>query len=966
MRIIRLPAGARAPRKKGRKDFMKRTARKWLSLLMAFAIVLSLMPAALAVDHSKDHKTHWEHNETQHWEVCETQDCTYSSAKTDHNYGEWTVETPATCSKEGSRTRTYETCGDKLSEPINKTEHTYNENEGTVTKEPTCTEKGTKEFVCTVCKEKVTVNIAVDSNNHDWGEWEASKTDSTMHTRSCKRQGCTVIESAKHTYGEDGKCTICQALKPTDENKLTAVLSKSNYDTSSTVYIDRNSITLRTGLTVKKGTTTLKASEYTVEYKWEGDVPDNSFTGEKGYDCVIYNPDTRITNKKVKCTVTVTTADGQKATDSVTWSGITNVGSSTKNVSVTIYSDTTYYLGEKDDKGTKSVLDQIDDYINDQDGGYLDEICFTKVTHSVGDLDAAADKWYSSGKAEDISFEPETTGTAEFGYEATSTGSKKEYSGTISIKVEKGSASSGDIEYTASSGKTVTFDAKDFDDFWTDEFSSGILDYVTFSTSSSNGTLYDGKDNKLSSSSKCYYDPSSRQVDLDQVYFEPKSSKAGTVKISFTAYGLNKKNGTDKELDGTVVITYLNGDIDDITYTTDSKGKVELVASDFTSVFKKATGSSSSSLTITFNTLPTNGTLTYGSRDTKVTKSTSFKTSGSGNKISDVTYTASGSKSDTIEYTAASGSTKIKGKIVFNAAPVVNISLQVPYTCTSANGVTFSSADFTSRAPALTSSHTIAFGQPNNGNGGLYYTGIGTKIDAGIRIPVSTLNTVTYRPSTNGSASITCIVYDAAGTIVGSGTVTITVNIAGANTNPGGSTNPGTAVSVNNFRDVEATAWYRSDLERLVNLGVVAGTSPTKFDPLGELTYGAALKLICKAVDVTQPETTGAQWAVNYKNYAAQQGWITGNEDLTATIKRTQVAQIVAKALNLSPSSAKPFPDSDDPYVAAVNAAGIIRGNAKGTFEGNSTLRRNEVCAIVCRMLDYRANSYGNEKPGWL
>ena len=33
---------------------MKRTVRKWLSLLMAFAIVLSLMPVALAADETTD------------------------------------------------------------------------------------------------------------------------------------------------------------------------------------------------------------------------------------------------------------------------------------------------------------------------------------------------------------------------------------------------------------------------------------------------------------------------------------------------------------------------------------------------------------------------------------------------------------------------------------------------------------------------------------------------------------------------------------------------------------------------------------------------------------------------------------------------------------------------------------------------------------------------------------------------
>ena len=513
----------------------------------------------------------------------------------------------------------------------------------------------------------------------------------------------------------------------------------------------------------------------------------------------------------------------------------------------------------------------------------------------------------------------------------------------------------------------MSFDAGDFEDFWSDSRRKGSredLDYVTFSLpSSSTGVLYDGDGSKLKSSTKCYVSAGRSETDLDDVYFEPKSSKAGTVKINFSAYGED-----DTKISGTVVITYLNGNIDDITYTTNSSGKVDLKAKDFTDVFKAATGSSSSSLTITFTSLPSNGTLTYGSKDTKVTKTTTFKTSGAGNKIADVTYTASGSKSDTVTYTAASGSTKITGKILFNSV-AANISLTVPYTCTSASGITFSTGDFTSRASGLTGSHSLAFGQPSGGNGGLYYTAIASQIPAGTKIPVSTLNTVTYRPSSNGATTIAFIIYDASGLVAGSGSVTITVSgVTGGTANPGNPGNPGTTTpgGVDSFKDVNATAWYRTDLTRLVSLGIMAGRSPNKFAPEGTLNYGEALKLICKAVGVTQPEGSGAQWAANYKSYAVSQGWITSDVVLTDTITRTAIAQIGAKALGLSASSATPFPDTNDPYVAAMNTAGIILGNPDGNFNGSGNLKRSEICAIICRMLNYRDNAYNDQIPGWL
>ena len=935
---------------------------------MAFAMVISLMPMALAA----------EGDNTQSNTGVTGSDNTNQGGNTDNNQGSGnqggnnqgggnqggsgqtpggttTPENPPAQTHTHSESETWtsddsqhwKTCTDKdcpnKEEKLSAENHTYGDKYET---------SGTQHWQkCTVCGHET------DKTDHNI-TWTITP---AKHTGTCSE--CKQEINTKHTFGNDLKCTVC------------------GFKSDKTA----DSISSNSKISLKEGESATIANCFTV---LDGDGNPTDKYGTLDYivddrdgdaDCI------SIKSGKVTGiydgTAYIYVYDGNTRLGYIT---VEVKGDSQISVSATVYTSTSSYcLDDTDDAGGKSVVDQLEDkcYNKSKNWYGLEYVSFSRDSSNSSELDIRTNRDYYADDVKGESYylseviltPSNKKSTATFPFTASiytsdsySSSKTRTVSGTLTIEVKEGSATSGDIEYTATAGKDVTFDAKSFDDFWTDEYSSGILDYVTFSTSSSNGTLYDEDGSKLSSSSKCYYDPSSsRQIDLDGVYFEPKSSKAGTVKISFTAYGLNKKNGTDKELSGTVVITYLNGDIDDITYKPGANGKVDLVAKDFTDVFKAATGSSTSSLTITFTSLPDNGTLTYGSRDTKVTKSTTFKTSGSGNKISDVTYTASGSRSDTITYTAASGSTKITGKIIFNPTPA-NISLQVPYTCTSANGVTFSPADFTSRASALGTNYSLAFAQPTNG--GLYYAVIGSQIPAGTKIPVSTLNTVTYRPAANGTVSITFIIYDASGTLAGSGTVTITVTgVTTTPTNPTNPTTPGTTTpTVNDFRDVAADAWYRNDLSRLVNLGVVSGVTSSKFEPLGELNYGAALKLICKAVDVTQPEASGAQWAINYKNYAVQQGWITSDVDLTATIYRTEVAQIAAKALNLSPSSAKPFADSNDPYVAAMNAAGIIRGNDSGLFKGESSLRRSEICAIVCRMLDYRANSFNNEKPGWL
>lgn len=908
---------------------MKRTVRKWLSLLMAFAIVLSLMPVALAED---------ENNPTPpSTEVTPSEPGENGTGGSGNGSGNQEPGDPNTPSEPN---------GDKEC-----TDHKWEEAEsGTVegekvsTQAATCEKAGVQVYTCKNEGCNAAKTEELPKLSHDL---EYKTTNDGKHYQQCKREECSYkTEEVSHKYDTKGKCECG------DENTNDAV---------SAVITSSGSVTLDLSSTTKK----------THNIEWAFKDEDGNYTRDSASvsfysdddDVAYVDKDGKVTAYGAgSTTIELYMASNSRRDDYIT---VTVKGSYDGDVSVTIYSDTTYYLGDKDDKGGKSVVDKIDDYVYEKTGYHLDEVRFDNVTDTVGDLDASTRDWYDADELEDISFEPENTGTAEFDFEASNTRNTTICSGTIYIKVEKGSSTSGgDIEYSASSGKDVSFDADDFEDFWSDSRRKGSredLDYVTFSLpSSSTGVLYDGDGSKLKSSTRCYVSAGRSETDLDDVYFEPKSSKAGTVKINFSAYGED-----DTKISGTVVITYLNGNIDDITYTTNSSGKVDLKAKDFTDVFKAATGSSSSSLTITFTSLPSNGTLTYGSKDTKVTKSTTFKTSGAGNKIADVTYTASGSKSDTVTYTAASGSTKITGKILFNSV-AANISLTVPYTCTSASGITFSTGDFTSRASGLTGSHSLAFGQPSGGNGGLYYTAIASQIPAGTKIPVSTLNTVTYRPSSNGATTIAFIIYDASGLVAGSGSVTITVSgVTGGTANPG---NPGTTTpgGVDSFKDVNATAWYRTDLTRLVSLGIMAGRSPNKFAPEGTLNYGEALKLICKAVGVTQPEGSGAQWAANYKSYAVSQGWITSDVVLTDTITRTAIAQIGAKALGLSASSATPFPDTNDPYVAAMNTAGIILGNPDGNFNGSGNLKRSEICAIICRMLNYRDNAYNDQIPGWL
>lgn len=104
--------------------------------------------------------------------------CGYTIKGTEHSYGSWTT-TEATCTQDGSRTRTCADCGAVETQAIPATGHTWGE--WTVTTPATCTEAGVETRTCTVCSETETRGIAALGHSYT-----AVVTDPT-----CEAQGYT-------------------------------------------------------------------------------------------------------------------------------------------------------------------------------------------------------------------------------------------------------------------------------------------------------------------------------------------------------------------------------------------------------------------------------------------------------------------------------------------------------------------------------------------------------------------------------------------------------------------------------------------------------------------------------------------------------------------------------------------------------------------------------------------------------
>ena len=950
---------------------MKYKARKLLSLFLAFVLVCGTIPAAFAsgnddtgnqgddttteqVDHTTEHTlTYTQGQNGQHTVKCSTKNCKFEEKTENCTYGE-----------------------------------------AEVTKEATCTEKGSKKSTCTLCKAEKTEEIP--AKGHTWGDWTASTTDTSKHTRTCsvcqtseseahksftytyqdstyhvKTCGvCKYAVAEKHTINSTtGKCSACQYDSTAIEASITGNRIDKTYDYNDEVRLTAN-------VSVTKGGVEMSASEYDVTYSWSGNCEEASRDESSAW------LDTSLAEADAYCKVTVKVNGKTVKTADLSWHGEVD---SEINVEATIYSTNPgYALGDPDDEGGDSIVDQIVDAIdklNGKNDDYtLDYVKFSEVKGDKGDLDASTRaKYYYDDEDEDddlsaVTFTPdsEEEGKVSFTFTAycSEKRSERTYSGTITFDVKEGEKGIG-ILYTAEKGENVELDPDDFEDFWNEKYSKGELKYVVFD-SVSGGTLYDNYDGGKKNwtdveedETKCYLEPSKRETGLDDLTFVPASSKkTTTATIRFTATGTTGKSSSrTADMTGTITILYLDGQVRDIVCTSrNSDGSVTMDPADFLDVYRDVMSTNkSTTLSIQFLKVPTYGTLYYKydtDRNGKLSKSTvelktsniasySFSTGKTGKRLDDVTYVPGRSAlNDSVTYACYVGGTlKYIGTVTFGLE-------KVELKCTaSAAGVTFKSSDFFTGN--LLTCQYITFGVPSSG--ALYQNG-STRVStydkfgytASATQGISAISTVSYMPVAgyNGVVEIpfTAVTYSG-GSI--SGTMRVTV------------------VS-KTFSDVPTTHWSYPYISRLAAEGVVSGITATTFGPNNKVEYGAALKMILLATGYPkQSENTSGNWAANYLTLAYNSGIVSSkNVDLTKAITRTEMAEIAAKALKLSSASRVNAgitgpTDTTNGYVYALYNAKIVGGDTstgKNLYRGDSSLTREEMAKIVCNVSDYYKN----------
>ena len=607
---------------------------------------------------------------------------------------------------------------------------------------------------------------------------------------------------------------------------------------------------------------------------------------------------------------------------------------------------------------TRSELDDYKFYYGDSDyGDYdLDELSFVADKSFSDSIEIAFTAYGGRGSKENDSV-----------------------SGTLKITSSKSASSSkGDITYTVKAGEEVTFDDDDFEKIYENSSCTGSFKYVEFSRPDSAfnnaGTLYSryGKRNETAftrsslSSNKFYYgDSDYGDYDLDELSFVADRTFSGSITLSFTLYG-GKNSKCDQSTTGTLAITTgtsagTSRYVGNIRYNTTPNTALQINANDIARLFRKYTsGEALQYLALT--SVPATGSLyynyyntsKYGSAQMPLTASTAGNVvfsyspaSASEYDLSELTYIPSGSNYCTaLTFTGYSSSgTAVSATILISvtASPVSEV-YSVTTKGTSVNFPANSVYSAVASATGFGLSSIQLLELPASTAGVLYVGSYAADTTSAYSYGSDTdsMSQLRFIPNSGftGSVSIPYVALSSSGTALGAGVVSI-----------------GVVDSVKKFTDISTSTWCYKYVTELASANVISGYSNGTFQEKNTITYGAALKLIMLAAGYGEqaPTVKGSPFS-GYLAKAKAAGLVSGNPKLNGPITRLQIAQIAAKALKLSTTglpSKKPFTDTNDVYVQALNAAGIIEGyfsNGTSTYKPNNTLTRGQVSAIVWRM----------------
>lgn len=175
------------------------------------------------------------------------------------------------------------------------------------------------------------------------------------------------------------------------------------------------------------------------------------------------------------------------------------------------------------------------------------------------------------------------------------------------------------------------------------------------------------------------------------------------------------------------------------------------------------------------------------------------------------------------------------------------------------------------------------------------------------------------------------------------------------------------------FLDVHQSDWFYNDVNLLSEKGMIAGYPDGSFKPNDTVSFGQFISIATSLVapDKILPTEAGAHWASGNYKAAVSSGLISPSDfsgdtkSLNAKIIREDMAYILVnlaiargESLSIMPGIENAIKDftgitrNRQNSVLQAYSNGLLTGSG-GNFKPKEYLKRSEVAAVFCRVMDY-------------
>ena len=179
------------------------------------------------------------------------------------------------------------------------------------------------------------------------------------------------------------------------------------------------------------------------------------------------------------------------------------------------------------------------------------------------------------------------------------------------------------------------------------------------------------------------------------------------------------------------------------------------------------------------------------------------------------------------------------------------------------------------------------------------------------------------------------------------------------------------------FTDLGSVPWARESIEKLAELGAIAGVDGERFDPDGTVTRGQFIKMLIGALGLTAKDTgcvftdvNENDWYYDAVSAAGELGIVDGYEDGTfgadREITRQEMAVMAYRAtmaagiaLNklqgeVSWSDGSEIAGYALEAVSVMQQAGIINGFPGDVFNPGMNATRAQAAVMICRLTEVK------------